>query len=421
MLKEDSTSAHPKFERGDDRRFGRNGMPLTLTRVLNVGSVAWPFARALALSALALLVVSAGAPAMDRLRVRADSGEHSLAGKIIVEAKDGGLLIQLADGALEAVQPEQLVERTRDDVAFAPLTSDQLAKQLLSELPDGFDIHKTAHFVICHNTSREYAQWCGGLFERLYKGFTNYWSRRGIKLHDPEFPLAAVVCGDRDSYVRFSRRELGDSAGSIIGYYSLKTNRITMYDLTGMESIRGGGRRGSAAEINLLLAQPQAENLVATIVHEATHQLAFNTGLQTRFADIPGWLSEGLAVYFEKPDLQSAKGWKGIGGVNADRLEQFREYLPQRPSDSLKSLIVDDKRIRSPRVAAPAYAEAWALNYFLIQQRPKEFVAYLKVLQQKPPMVWDDPETRLREFRSAFGGDLNKLDADFLRLIQRLK
>ncbi len=170
-----------------------------------------------------------------------------------------------------------------------------------------------------------------------------------------------------------------------------------------------------------MLAQPQAEQTVATIVHEATHQIAFNSGLQTRFADIPLWVSEGLAVYFETPDLQSAKGWRSIGAVNRPRLDRFREFQPNRQTDSLKSLVADDKRIRDPRQALDAYAEAWALNYYLLNQKPKQYLRYLQMLSTKTPMVPDDPETRLEELQNSLGVDLTKLDADFLRYTQKMR
>ena len=88
-----------------------------------------------------------------------------------------------------------------------------------------------------------------------------------------------------------------------------------------------------------MLSRPEAELSVATIVHEATHQIAFNSGLQTRFADVPLWISEGIAVFFETPDLESAKGWRTIGAVNSARLAQFQRYLADRPPTSLKTLI----------------------------------------------------------------------------------
>ena len=41
------------------------------------------------------------------------------------------------------------------------------------------------------------------LFERLYKGFTNFWTRKGFKLDEPEFPLVAIVFGSREAYAKW--------------------------------------------------------------------------------------------------------------------------------------------------------------------------------------------------------------------------
>ncbi|MEX2114030.1 MAG: DUF1570 domain-containing protein [Pirellulales bacterium] len=362
------------------------------------------------------------APALDHVAFHRDGRQQAVTGKVIVRAQDGGLLLMARDGSLWSIEPAELDSERQDDEPFEALSPDELSAQLLSELPAGFEVHRTRHYLICHNTSRAYAAWCGALYERLHSAFTNYWTRKGVKLDEPEFPLVAIVFSSRDAYAQFAAAELGTGAESIVGYYSLRSNRITMYDLTGLESLRNaGGRRGSAAQINQVLSRPEAEQVVATIVHEATHQIAFNTGLQTRFADIPLWVSEGLAVYFETPDLQSAKGWRGIGAVNGSRLTQFREYQHKRPAQSIKSLISDDTRLRDVRTALDAYAEAWALNYYLLQTRPREYLAYLQVLAAKKPLLWDDRETRLREFQAAFGDDLDQLDADFLRHIDKLR
>jgi hypothetical protein len=194
-----------------------------------------------------------------------------------------------------------------------------------------------------------------------------------------------------------------------------------MFDLTGTEALRRpNDRRGTSSGINQILSRPDAASMVATIIHEATHQIAFNCGMHQRFADIPLWLSEGVAMYFEPPDLSSARGWKTMGQINRPRLSRLREYARRRPANSLHTLIVDDKRLRDPRQAAEAYAEAWALNYFLIRQKPKEYVAYLQKLADKGPLLWDEPVTRLDEFKSAFGSP-TELDAEFARFIQQLR
>ncbi|MBN2476747.1 MAG: DUF1570 domain-containing protein [Pirellulales bacterium] len=365
--------------------------------------------------------VAGPASALDHVTLRRDGREIQVDGRLLVTAQDGGLLMLAADGVLWAVPPEEQIHHTADDTPFEPLSPEAMAERLLDELPDGFDVHHTAHYVIGHDTSRVYAQWCGALFERLYRGFTNYWSRRGFKLHEPEFPLVAIVFADRNAYAKFSQPELGDAAGSIIGYFSLRTNRMTMYDLTGIETLnRYGTARGTTAQISQILAQPDAQRTVATVVHEATHQIAFNCGLHTRYSDCPVWFSEGIAVYFETPDLGSTKGWRSIGTVNGPRLLRFHQYLAGRPANSLETLIADDKRFRDPDQAQDAYAEAWALTYFLIRQRPSQYVAYLELLSQKKPLLNDGPQGRLKEFQKTFG-DWRKLDAEFLRYMTRVR
>jgi len=358
--------------------------------------------------------------AIEHVSIRRDGESIHVDGKIIVEAADGGLLVQDTKGVLWAITPDEIVNRDSDAIPFTPADHDEMSERLLKEFPDGFRVHKTAHYVVCYNTSPAYAQWCGSLYERLFLAFNTYWTNRGFKLHEPELPLVALVFGDQRSYAAYAKPELGDATPKIIGYYSLRSNRVVMYDLTGSET-GGGGRDSTTARINQLLMRPGAERTVATVIHEATHQIAFNCGLQTRYADIPLWVSEGVAIYFETPDLRSAKGWRNIGGVNGVRLLEFGRYLRNRPSDSLVTLISNDDRFRDPRLAGDAYAEAWALNYFLIRKHLKDYLAYLEVLSEKRPLRYDAPEDRLAQFKEAFGEDLEKLNTEFIRYLRTVR
>jgi hypothetical protein len=217
------------------------------------------------------------------------------------------------------------------------------------------------------------------------------------------------------------KKHYGDAASTLAAFYSPHTNQVVLYDLTGVGALRReGSRRGNAAQINEMLSHQSASQNVATVVHEAFHQLQFNCGLSQRYADIPLWVAEGLAMYFETPDLKSAQGWRTIGAVHYGRLGNFREYLPNRPEASLKSLIIDDKRFRDGRTAVSAYSEAWAMNHFLMQRNAKAYIAYLKTIAAKRPAEIPTPEERLKEFTDAFG-DLESLDADFLRHVQALR
>jgi hypothetical protein len=357
---------------------------------------------------------------LEEVVVSHDGRQKPYRGRVLVEASDGGLLLESDDGVLWMLESADIIRRRPLGEPFTPLDSKRLAERLLAELPVGFRVHTTPHYVVCYNTSREYAQWTSSLLERLHKAFTNYWKHEGLALSEPEFPLAVIVFADRESYDRHSRDDLPGGVGNIVGFYSLRSNRVNMFDLSGAESLRGPQRRSSMREINQILSQPAAVPLVATIVHEATHQIAFNCGLQTRFADIPLWLCEGMAVYFEAPDLASTRGWRGIGRVNYPRLTTFRENLGQWREGSLERLLVNDRRLREPRTAADAYADAWALNYYLIKYEPEAYREYLRALAAKPPLVNDGPQARLAEFRQHFG-DLRQLEQKFLQQMMRVK
>lgn len=370
---------------------------------------------------LLVAFASASAQAVDHVSLQRDGRPLHISGKVLVEAQDGGLLLMDSSRTLWAITPDELTRHEKDQHEFKLLDKDQMSEQLRKELTGQFRVHTTAHYVICYNTSEAYAEWCGALFERLYRAFGSYWKNRGFELDDPEWPLVALVFDDRVSYAEYAKTELGDATSSIIGYFSLRTNRVTMYDLTGVNRVAGGGNSSSTAQINRILSRPEAERTVATIIHEATHQLAFNRGLQTRYADIPLWVSEGIAIYFETPDLSSSKGWRNIGGVNRVRLNEFRRYQQSRPQNSLATLISDDQRFRSARTAPDAYCEAWALNYFLIRKFPKEYAKYTKLLAEKKRLLYDSPEERRQQFQETFGEDLEALDREFLRYIRTVR
>ncbi|MCE9544746.1 MAG: DUF1570 domain-containing protein [Planctomycetia bacterium] len=369
---------------------------------------------------LTLLVsLPAAAHGKEYVTFKHDGVQARVAGQVVVEASDGGLMLLDEQGMLWTIQKAEQISRSKDELPLRRLTAKELGEAVLKELPPGFSVRTTAHYVICYNTSQNYAEWCGGLLERLHRAFTNFWGHKGFEIKEPPGPMVVLVFADKASYRRYAINELGDAVDSIIAYYNLKTNRIAMYDLTGVQAERGDAPRRSGVEINATLNKPEAANLVATIVHEATHQIAFNCGVQTRLADVPVWLSEGMAMYFETPDLSGSRAWRGVGAVNRARLDQFRRYSRTRPADSLSTLLSDDHRLQKPDGVLDAYAESWALTYYLIKQHPKDFVAYLKLLADKSPGSKDTPEQRRQQFEQQFG-DLKRLDEDFQRQTGRL-
>lgn len=371
---------------------------------------------------LGILAATSTVSALERVTIERGGRKYLVTGQYVARTEYKGVLIMARDGVLWTLERDEIEKYEQDETPFEVYERTEMIGQLQRELPEGFGFHNTVHFLIAYNTTKPYAQWCGSLYERLYVGFYNYWKRRGITLTPPAWPMVAIVFNDKKSYVSYARQELGDAADSIVGYYSIRTNRMATYDLTGVNGLRSGGQRPtSQAVVNQILAQPAAAPLVATLIHEATHQLSYNSGLQRRYIDNPLWLSEGIAVFFETPDLSSSKGWRTVGALNENRLRQFREYLPERTPASLTSIITSDKRMRDPQEAPKAYAESWALTYYLLKKEPKAFVQYLSDIRNREPLQYDTPTERMQRFRKHFGQDTKALDQDFVRFIEKIR
>ncbi len=378
-----------------------------------------PFGPTLALfAALVSLTTPSVGQTLEHFLVKREGRLLRLSGRVRMEAADGSLLLEERDGRYWVLTAEEITDRQDSGEPFRPFTPDELARQLRDSLGQGFAVRKTAHYVIIYNCGESYAAWCGWLFERLFTGFQNFWWRRGLLLDPPEFPLVAIVFKDKADFIRFARQDVGEAAGAIIGYYHLERNQMILYDLTESSAISSQARRRSLAEINRMLAHPEAARAVSTVVHEATHQLCFNCGLFSRLAEVPLWLSEGIAMFFETPDLQSSTGWAGIGEMNSKRAADFQAFLPRRRANSLLSLIESDDRFRDPSAALDAYAEAWALCYFLLRRHPQKMTNYLKLMKARPLLEEYPAEARVSDFEKIFG-PLHSVEADLLRFFSR--
>ncbi|MFN3191316.1 MAG: DUF1570 domain-containing protein [Aureliella sp.] len=341
-------------------------------------------------------------------------------GEIVVQDAKGNLLLRTPDGRLRDLLSVEVVTREKSDTPMTALTQVQLFDSIKEDLPPGFAMVKKRHFVIIFNTSREYADWVGSLFERIYKGLHNYWRKKGIRLEEPRFPLVALVFKDKNSYQKYATRDVGKNmAENTIGYYNMMSNLMVSYDLTGVNGIPiPPGRLAQQMRANLF--QPKVERTVATVVHEAVHQISFNCGLQTRMADNPRWLSEGLAMYFEAPDPKSRDGWS-MGSVNRHNLQRYRQAMSQRliPPGSLEETVASDKLIiENQRVGYPF---AWALTYYLMKTKQKEFASYLIALKKLPPLGTTNPRDKVNMFKNHFGNDLAALEVSMHKWLRTVR
>jgi hypothetical protein len=198
------------------------------------------------------------------------------------------------------------------------------------------------------------------------------------------------------------------------------TNRVVLCDLTGFEAVRGNAGKSDTRTISQFLRQPDAKFNIATVVHEATHQVSMNNGMQQRFAPYPLWVAEGIALFHETPDLKDSLGWNLMPKVNGIRLSALRNYLQKNPVDPIQKIIKDDDLLRDANTVVDNYAMAWGVTYFLAKTKNTLFTNYLKKLAEKKPQTDDSPEIRIKEFEEIFGDDWEKFYKDYNKFIQKL-
>lgn len=372
-----------------------------------------------------LLLAAAGWVRSDEVEYRTQSDKTiTVEGNVLLEDSVGNMILEGRDGQHHIIGAKRVSKRIKSDTPVKPYNRDQLKVALLKEFGPDFKIHSTNHYIIVYSTSTEYAKQAGVLFERAYFVFTNYFGRRGFKIEHPDRPLIAIIAKSREEYIELLSEELGaEIASNTAGVYHPYSNRMYMYNAFGGDDGRQLARIAAANQdqgnnITMLLK----EQNIGTVIHEGIHQIAFNSGFHSRHVANPRWLVEGMAMYFESPDLDARGGWSGVGDVNRERLERFQEIFPNFPV-TLEEIVLGDKVFNSSATAHDAYAMSWALTYYLAKSKSPAYLKYLRIINDRaklPVFQPYTPEERLKDFRTAFGKSPSDLELDFRRYMSRV-
>src|SRR5207253_3623540 len=155
------------------------------------------------------------------------------------------------------------------------------------------------------------------------------------------------------------------------------------------------------------------------VSYEGTRQLIAAVGLLPRNVEAPEWFDFGMGSFFETP---KGSFWPGVGGINAPYQWNFKQWKSKKSKywekDSLVALksVVTDHYFNQARGSKKKEAEltrartmAWALTYFLAQQKLDGLVRYYEELATAPRDMQLDDEVLLGMFARAFGlVDINK-------------
>jgi hypothetical protein len=316
---------------------------------------------------------------------------------------DSDVALLRRDGSLLNFSPANARGFRKTAVGFQSYSQGEIRAQLAREFGRKFEVSGTGHYLVVHPAGLR-DQWAGR-FEQLYRSFVHYFTARGFRLQEPQFPLIAVVFPDHPSFLRYAQQTKERLHPNTLGYYSPTSNRILLYDTT-------HGR--SAGDANW---QINAE----TIIHEAAHQSAFNTSIHNRFAHPPRWVIEGLGTMFEARGVWNSRQYPSfVDRINRSYLADFQRYVATRRAKGSLSRTVSSDRFFQLH-PAEAYAEAWALTFFLSETRPVKYTQFLqKTAVRSSFTTYRSPEM-LRDFSDSFGADLSMLEAQFVRYMSKLK
>ncbi|MEN6406351.1 MAG: DUF1570 domain-containing protein [Thermoguttaceae bacterium] len=301
------------------------------------------------------------------------------------------------DGRLWRFPPQEAVDFKKTSDRFQSYPLSEFRAVLLRELGQDYEVSGTDRYLVAHPKGQR-DRWAQR-FEDLYRSFVRYFSVRGFALSSPPCPLVGVVCADRSEFARLAAAQTGLSTAGVQGYYDLASNRIALYDM--------GGRSESGSW----------QQNASVLIHEAAHQTAFNTGVHNRFAPPPVWVAEGLAMLFEAPGVYDPHNHpRPEDRVNRRRLEEFRRRVaPRHRPESLVALVASDAPFQADTLSA--YAEAWALSFFLAETEPRRYADYLKRTAGRPNFSTYASAERLADFKAVFGGDWRMLEARLLKFL----
>ncbi len=298
---------------------------------------------------------------------------------------------------------------TRAEAPPAAIPVDHVAETaLLAECGTGCLLTRSAHFVVASGDDlpniRTHLQWMEQTFRRV---------ERFLSFHDlPVRPLRSrlevVQVGDWTKLARRLARP--SSPGDIYSGFFDPTSGRSYFG-----TVPRGRRPGAALTIIAELER-------VTIQHETAHQ-AMHALSPTFVRNLPDWLSEGLACAFEVATKQGDDGYRSLNRWRAqDAIAAFAPTgntptdqppltntkpaptsgLPNR--SSIVSRIVGERHRDDDcqLTLSERYAGAWAILFFLQNERPDQFKTYLHRLAEQdtpPSSAW-----QVDAFLTAFGG-----------------
>jgi hypothetical protein len=218
---------------------------------------------------------------------------------------------------------------------------------------------------------------------RQYEKFFNNWSiKDGARV---------IVFDNPEDFRRYAGNVVSLTHAGLAGYCHLKTDE--------------------AGNQFYEIVTYQDPNLWRVLAHEGFHQfIGYELGLQ-----IPTWLNEGTAQYFETSSITGSHF--NVGQISRNKLLYAQALILNKKAPPIAQLVTWDQATFYAN-ANVAYPMSWALVYYLLNSNndryeQSRFRRYLQDLK-----FGNDS---FRSLQKEFGSDVNRWQADFEDYILHLK
>lgn len=311
--------------------------------------------------------------------------------------------LERRDGRWEVVPQKQIIQRVPLEMP-PPFTLEEMAQRLTQEfdasrtitkIEDPFVIVLISNSPLASN-KKAVRQWDKQLrsamrfLQGMQKGFLNYAKDAELEVTAPPFPLVVLIFeNDREfnQYLIAQTEGRGLSAEKIASFYDLLTNRLAL--------------------------RLRECTTFTTPLHEAIHQQAHNRGVLTRLAPVPAWFNEGMATGFEGDGERVKSGPKSLNRTMAARAMNAQ-------TTSWTDIVREDRAFHGDDLAGEAYAQAWALHWWLYTRHRRAYRQLLQHYSALTPLATLSAEERQKTFVEIVGEPPDALQQAFQKEMTKL-
>lgn len=334
-------------------------------------------------------------------------------------------------GANSSAQPIALVPvKPAASVVPAPVTKSSVAlaatlrpfagreaEYLRTAIAGSMPAHATDHFVLLSERHSGRLNEIAHLIEQTRHAFYDVFYGGNEKAAPIQERLVWIVFDGRESYEQYAQRTDRMDMSWSKAYYSAYTNRVAIALEPAIDGPEDGGRVAvTLGEGAMAITLTSDAQFCAQVTHEAGHQLAFNSGLQTRGVMYPLWVSEGLAANFEI----DPRGRVGPGADNALRMRHLTRAVEKDQLVPIKQWVgLTRIPFNRPQQINAIYGQSWAFFRFLHEHHGAKLKQYLVYMARQP--VGRRSEQALSQDFVEFFGQPAAMEKQWVAYLQKLQ